>query len=62
LIPGPAWPGRRGIEAGYATLVEAPPAHVETVRRLVIDSLTKQQLNQVGRVSETILTELNASQ
>jgi hypothetical protein len=28
---------------------------------LVIDPLTKQQLNQLGRVSETILTELNAA-
>jgi DNA-binding MarR family transcriptional regulator len=48
-------------EAGYAKLVASAPAHVETVRRLVIDPLTKQQLNQLGRVSETILTELNAA-
>jgi DNA-binding MarR family transcriptional regulator len=47
--------------AGYAKLVASAPAHVETVRRLVIDPLTKQQLNQLGRVSETILTELNAA-
>jgi DNA-binding MarR family transcriptional regulator len=48
-------------EAGYAKLVASAPAHVETVRRLVIDPLTKQQLTQLGRVSETILTELNAA-
>lgn len=48
-------------EAGYAKLVASAPTHVETVRRLVIDPLTKQQLNQLGRVSETILTELNAT-
>ena len=47
-------------EAGYATVVASAPAHVETVRRLVIDPLTKQQLSQLGRVSETILTELTA--
>jgi DNA-binding MarR family transcriptional regulator len=47
-------------EAGYAKVVESAPAHVETVRRLVIDPLTKQQLNQLGQVSETILTELTA--
>ena len=45
-------------EAGHAKLVASAPAHVETVRRLVVDPLTKQQLNQLGRVSEAILTEL----
>jgi DNA-binding MarR family transcriptional regulator len=60
-------PGGRRItlmtltEAGYVKLVASAPAHVATVRRLVIDPLTKQQLNQLGRVSETILTELNAT-
>jgi DNA-binding MarR family transcriptional regulator len=48
-------------EAGHAKLVASAPAHVETVRRLVIDPLTKQQLNQLARVSEAILTELNAA-
>jgi DNA-binding MarR family transcriptional regulator len=48
-------------EAGYAKLVESAPAHIETVRRLVIDPLTKQQLNELRRVSEAILTELNAA-
>jgi hypothetical protein len=28
---------------------------------LVIDPLTKQQLSQLGRASETILTELNVT-
>jgi DNA-binding MarR family transcriptional regulator len=60
----PAPGGRRRTlatltEAGYAKVVESAPAHVAAVRRLVIDPLTKQQLNQLGRVSETILTELN---
>jgi hypothetical protein len=47
-------------EAGYAKVVASAPAHVATVRRLVIDPLTKQQLNQLGRASETILGMLTA--
>ena len=45
-------------DSGYAKVVATPPAHIETVRRLVIDPLTKQQLNQLGRASETILAQL----
>jgi hypothetical protein len=45
----------RLTDAGYAKVVASAPVHVETVRRLVIDPLTKQ-LNQ--RVSETILAQL----
>jgi hypothetical protein len=41
--------------------VASAPAHVETVHRLVIDPLTNQQLNELGRISETVLTELNAT-
>jgi DNA-binding MarR family transcriptional regulator len=46
---------------GYTKLVESAPAHVDTVRRLVIDRLTKKQLSELGRISETVLTELNAT-
>jgi hypothetical protein len=42
-------------------VVASAPAHVDTVRRLVIDRLTKQQLSELGRVSETVLAELNAT-
>jgi hypothetical protein len=42
-------------------VVESAPAHVDTVRRLVIDRLTKKQLSELGRVSETVLTELNST-
>lgn len=61
----PAPSGRRATlttltEAGYAKLEASAPAHVETVRRFVIDPLTKQQLNQLGCASEIILTELTA--
>jgi DNA-binding MarR family transcriptional regulator len=48
-------------KGGYAKVVASAPAHVDTVRRLVIDPLTKQQLSQLGRISETVLTELNAT-
>jgi DNA-binding MarR family transcriptional regulator len=47
--------------AGYTKLVASAPAHVETVRRLIIDPLTKQQLNELGRISETVLAELNST-
>jgi len=49
-------------DAGYAKVVASAPGHVETVRRLVIDPLTKQQIGQLGRISENILTELNRAQ
>jgi DNA-binding MarR family transcriptional regulator len=48
-------------KGGYTKLVESAPAHVDTVRRLVIDRLTKKQLSELGRVSETVLTELNST-
>jgi DNA-binding MarR family transcriptional regulator len=48
-------------EGGYAKVVASAPAHVDTVRRLVIDRLTKEQLSELGRVSETVLAELNAT-
>ena len=48
-------------EGGYAKVVASAPAHVDTVRRLVIDRLTKKQLSELGRVSETVLTELNST-
>jgi DNA-binding MarR family transcriptional regulator len=48
-------------KGGYTKLVESAPAHVDTVRRLVIDRLTKKQLSELGRIAETVLTELNAT-
>ena len=35
--------------AGYAKIVDAAPGHVRTVRSLVFDPLTKQQVNQLGQ-------------
>jgi DNA-binding MarR family transcriptional regulator len=45
-------------DTGHEKVIASAPPHVETVRRLVIDPLTKQQLIQLGRASETILTQL----
>lgn len=44
--------GRRQIEA-------AAPGHVATVRRLVIDRLTPEQLDAVGEAAEAVLAGLD---
>ena len=41
--------------AGYAQVVDAAPGHVETVRRLVLDPLTKAQQRQLGQISRRVL-------
>jgi DNA-binding MarR family transcriptional regulator len=51
----------RAIEAvltdeGYAKLVEAAPGHVREVRRLVIDALSPEQLDQLGGICRALLT------
>jgi DNA-binding MarR family transcriptional regulator len=55
--------GSRGIHAvitakGLAALKEAFPAHAREVRRLFIDRLTPEQLDQVAEISSTILSNL----
>jgi DNA-binding MarR family transcriptional regulator len=40
--------------AGRKTLVKAAPGHVETVRRLVLDPLTKAQIRQLRDVNTRI--------
>jgi DNA-binding MarR family transcriptional regulator len=45
-------------DAGYAKILVTAPAHVETVRRLVLDALTADQLQTLGQLSELILTNL----
>ena len=57
--------GSRGIHAvitakGLAALKEAFPAHTQEVRRLFIDRLTPEQLDQVAEISSTILSNLQA--
>jgi DNA-binding MarR family transcriptional regulator len=44
---------------GHAAIVAAAPGHVETVRRLVVDALTPEQVDQLGAISAAILTRLD---
>lgn len=51
---------RRGLyavltEEGFAVLAEAAPGHVETVRRLLLDPLTEEQVDQLQAISARIL-------
>src|SRR3954471_15176580 len=53
--------GARRVEAvltdeGYAKLVEAAPGHLSEVRRLIIDVLTPEQLDQLGSICRSLLT------
>ncbi|HIV58338.1 MAG TPA: MarR family transcriptional regulator [Candidatus Stackebrandtia faecavium] len=40
---------------GYENLVEIAPGHVEEVRKLVFDPLTKAQTRQLGSIAERIM-------
>lgn len=44
---------------GQAAIEAAAPRHVETVRRLVFDALTPEQVAALGAVSDRILTQLD---
>lgn len=51
---------RRGLYAiltdeGFAVLAEAAPGHVETVRQLLLDPLTDEQVDQLQEISARIL-------
>ncbi|SED57359.1 MarR family winged helix-turn-helix transcriptional regulator [Ruania alba] len=47
-------------DAGYDRLVAAAPAHVESVRRRLVDVLTPEQLTAVGEAFERVTLELEA--
>jgi len=47
-------------ESGYATLVANAPAHVATVRALVIDCFSTAELRQLREASERLLARLDA--
>jgi DNA-binding MarR family transcriptional regulator len=49
-------------DAGYAKLVASAPAHVNTVRALVIDALSPAELRQLRKASERVLTRIEASE
>jgi DNA-binding MarR family transcriptional regulator len=57
--------GSRGIDAvitakGLAAIKEAAPSHAQEVRRLVIDRLTPEQIDQLADIATTILDNLRA--
>lgn len=48
-------------EEGFATLAAAAPAHVEGVRQHLFDALTPTQVDQLRRISETLVDHLTGS-
>jgi DNA-binding MarR family transcriptional regulator len=51
----------RLTSAGWDTVVDAAPGHVNTVRELVLDPLSPSQLAQLRRISDALLTVLDPS-
>jgi DNA-binding MarR family transcriptional regulator len=52
----------RLTEAGWAAVVAAAPGHVATVRRTVLDPLTRAQLAQLRDIGDALLTRLDPEQ
>ncbi|WP_455901870.1 MarR family winged helix-turn-helix transcriptional regulator [Rhodococcus gordoniae] len=57
-------PGSRGsyavlTEAGYDTVVEAAPTHVDAVRRLVFDGLDDQQVRALARLGSVLVEQID---
>ena len=48
-------------KAGYAKIVDAAPGHLRTVRLLVFDPLTKQQVRQLGQALARIQARIAVS-
>src|ERR671921_5059 len=51
----------RMTDEGYAVLVAAAPGHVETVRSLVFDGLSADDVEALGRISRHVLSRIAAS-
>ena len=49
----------RLTEAGWDAVVEAAPGHVTTVRRNVLDPLTREQVAQLRDIGDALLTRLD---
>src|SRR5690349_1053878 len=49
----------RLTDAGWDTVVAAAPGHVDTVRRHVIDALDPEQIQQLRRITDALLTRLD---
>jgi DNA-binding MarR family transcriptional regulator len=45
-------------DAGYAVVVRAAPAHVATVRHLVIDAVTPEQLPQLADIGQRVVARI----
>src|SRR6478752_2879764 len=46
-------------DAGYAKVVQSAPGHIRNVRRLVVDALSDEQLDQLSAISARLLTVLD---
>lgn len=46
-------------DAGRAAIEAAAPQHVESVRRLVFDALTPEQVDTLATIAEAVLARLN---
>lgn len=44
---------------GWEAVVAAAPGHVDTVRRHVLDPLTREQLHELVRIGDALLTRLD---
>jgi DNA-binding MarR family transcriptional regulator len=49
----------RLTSTGWDTVVEAAPGHVHAVRHLVLDPLSRTQLDQLAEIGEALLTRLD---
>lgn len=49
----------RLTDAGWATVVDAAPGHVDTVRSQVLDALDADQVRQLAGITEAILGRLD---
>jgi DNA-binding MarR family transcriptional regulator len=49
----------RLTEAGWAKVQETAPGHVGTVRDLVVDALTPEQIGQLAEIGDAILHRLD---
>ena len=49
----------RLTKAGWDAVVAAAPGHVDTVRRHVLDPLSREQLDQLREIGDALLTRLD---
>lgn len=49
----------RLTDVGWDVVVGAAPGHVDTVRRLVLDALTAEQVTQLHAIGDALLTTLD---